>query len=121
MHRPIGRRRSAARIIGWGLVAIVYAAVLVWAGGLTAAEPAARVGTEPEAGALNVAAGEVGEELAAVAAIQTPAEAPLVTLGIAVAIVAAGGAWYGIRAIRARQPRLARTARLVVRHITTLQ
>jgi len=102
-------------------MAIVYAAVLVWAGGLTTAEPAAGAGTQQVAGTITVAAGEVGDELVAVEATEPQAEAPLVTLGIAMAMVAAGGAWYAVHALRARLPRRRQSVRLIVRHITTLQ
>lgn len=114
--------------MGWGLVTVVYATVLVWAGSLNAGagggtEAQAVAGAQPVAGAISVAAGEVGEvgqELAAAAA-ETPAEAPLVTLGIAAGMVALAGGGYAIHAFRARQPRRAAArARLVVRHITTL-
>jgi hypothetical protein len=105
-------------------VTLVYAAVLAWAGSLNASvssgnEAQAIAGTQPVAGAITVAAGEVGEEIAAAAA-EAPAEAPLVTLAIAAGMVALAGVAYGVHAFRARQPRLARSARLVVRHITTL-
>lgn len=99
-------------------MALVYAAVLVWAGGLNASV-GGRGEAQPVAGVVTVAAAEVGEEIAAAAA-ETPAEAPLVTLAIAAGMVALAGVAYGVHAFRARPPRLARHARLVVRHITTL-
>jgi hypothetical protein len=120
MHRSKGRRRPAARIIGWGLVAIVYATVLVWAGGLTAPQFRADAGeAQAVAGAIVAAPAEVNEELAAMAEIPTPAEAPLVTLAIAAAMVFVAAGWYVAHTFRRRHPR-ARSARLIVRHITTL-
>jgi hypothetical protein len=123
MHRSKGRR-SAARIIGWGLVATVYAAVLVWAGGLTATEPAAALAgsaaaVEPVADALGTVPATIDQELAVMSQIPTPAEAPLVTLALAAGIVALAVAWYAIHTYRQRHPRV-RSARLIVRHITTL-
>lgn len=117
MRRSKRRRSTAARIIGWGLVAIAYAAVLVWAGAITAGEPASAAGDAARAVAGTVVA--VPEEAGALAAIATPAEAPLVTLALAAAMVAVAGAWYAVHTYRARHPR-ARSARLIVRHITTL-
>jgi hypothetical protein len=73
-------------------------------------------GTQPVAGVITVAA----EEVAAVAAVETPAEAPLATLGIAAGMVALAGGGYAIHAFRGRQSRRASPVRLVVRHITTL-
>jgi hypothetical protein len=106
-------------MMGWGLVALVYATVLVWAGGLNAAESTAAAGAQPVTGAIAVVAEEVGGELSAAAA-EMPVERPLVTLGIAAGMVTLAGAAYGVHAFRARPPRLARSARLIVRHITTL-
>ncbi len=107
---------------GWGLVALVYVAVLAWAGSLNAGadEVAHAAAAQPVAGAITVAAEEVAEEAVAVAAVETPAEAPLVTLGIAAGMVALAGGAYAIHAFRARKPRRAASVRLVVRHITTL-
>jgi hypothetical protein len=116
MHRSKGRRRSAARIIGWGLVAMAYAVVLVWASGLTAGDAAVGEAAQAVAGTV-VAAAAPAASTAAV--IHTPAEAPLVTLGLAAAIVFAAATWYVVHTFRARHPRM-RSARLIVRHITTL-
>ena len=120
MHRSKGRRGPAARIIGWGLVAVAYLAVLVWAGSLNAPQLAAS-GEEAQAvaGAIAAVPAEVNAELAAMAEIPTPAEAPLVTLGLAAAMVFTTAGWYVIHTFRRRHPR-ARSARLIVRHITTL-
>lgn len=118
MHRT-NRRRSAARVFGWGLVAVVYATVLVWAGSLTAGESAASA-AQPVAGTITLAAREVGEEVASTAAAELPREAPLVTLALAVGIIALAGGAYAVHAIRSRQPRRVSATRLVVRHITTL-
>lgn len=130
MDRSKGRRRPAARIIGWGLVAIVYATVLVWAGGLTAgepataAEPAAVLAGQPVAGeavsaALAAVPAAMDQELAVMREIPTPVEAPLVTLGLAAGMVFVAGGWYAIHTYRQRHPRV-RSARLIARHITTL-
>jgi hypothetical protein len=124
MHGSKARRGSAARIIGWGLVALVYATVLVWAGALTAAQPmaveqSAQAAAGPVAGTVVAATGADGVEMAPVSAILTPTEAPLVTLGIALAMVVAVGGWYLLRTFRARHPHV-RGARLIARHITTL-
>ncbi|HEX6128579.1 MAG TPA: hypothetical protein VF071_06120 [Candidatus Limnocylindria bacterium] len=120
MHRSNGRRRPAARIIGWGLVAVAYVAVLVWATSLNADQLAAS-GEEAQAvaGAIAAVPAELNEELAAMAEIPTPAEAPLVTLGLAAAMIFTAAAWYVVHTFRRRHPR-ARSARLIVRHITTL-
>lgn len=120
MHRSNGRPPQAARIIGWGLVAMAYVAVLVWAASLNAPQLAAG-GEEAQAvaGAIVAVPAEVNEELAAMAEIPTPAEAPLVTLGLAAAMVLSAAGWYVIHTFRQRHPR-ARSARLIVRHITTL-
>lgn len=101
--------------MGWGLVALVYAAVLVWAGSLNAAGGGGTA-AQPVAGAIAVAA----DEVVAMAAADAPSEAPLVTLGIAGGMVALAGGGYAIHAFRSRQPRRAARVRLVVRHITTL-
>ena len=124
MHRSKGRRGTAARIIGWGMVAAVYATVLFWAGGLTATEPAvAQAGnaavTAPVADALAAVPASIDDELAVMREIPTPAEAPLVTLALAAALAVLAAAWYAIHTYRQRHPR-ARSARLIVRHITTL-
>jgi len=124
MHRSKRRRGPAARIIGWGMVAIVYAAVLVWAGGLTAAEQGTAqlgqtVAGEAVAGALAAVPAEIDQELAVMSEIPTPAEAPLVTLALAAAMVFVAFGWYAIHTYRQRHPRV-RSARLIVRHITTL-
>jgi hypothetical protein len=124
MDRSKGRRRPAARIIGWGLVAIVYAAVLVWAGGLTAteattAQAGGAVAGEAVAGALVAVPGGIDQELAVMSEIPTPAEAPLVTLALAAGMVFVAVGWYAIHTYRQRHPRV-RSARLIVRHITTL-
>lgn len=101
---------------GWGLVAVTYAAVLLWAGAINAPETAA---ADAVAGAVLAAPADVSEELAAISAIETPAEAPLVTLAIAAAMVFGAAGWYVLHTFRARHPRM-RSARLIVRHITTL-
>jgi hypothetical protein len=116
MRRSKSRRSTAARIIGWGLVALAYAAVLVWAGGITAGEQV--VGGDAARAVAGVALA-VPDEATALEAIATPAEAPVVTLALAAAIVAIAFAWYAVHTYRARHPR-ARSARLMVRHITTL-
>ena len=116
MRRSKSRRPTAARIIGWGLVAFAYAAVLVWAAGITAGEQA--VGGDVARAVAGVAMA-APDEASALAAIATPAEAPLVTLALAAAMVAVAFAWYAVHTYRARHPR-ARNARLMVRHITTL-
>jgi hypothetical protein len=117
MRRSNRRRSTAARIIGWGLVALAYAAVLVWAGAITGGEPAAAAGDA--ARAVAGAVGSVPDEAGSLAAIATPAEAPLVTLGLAAAMVAIAVVAYAVHTYRARHPRV-RSARLIVRHITTL-
>jgi hypothetical protein len=120
MHRSKGRRGPAARIIGWGLVAMAYVVVLVWAGSLTAPQLATGGdAAQAVAGAIVAAPAEVNEELAAMAEIPTPAEAPLMTLGLAAALVFGAASWYVVHTFRRRHPR-ARSARLIVRHITTL-
>jgi hypothetical protein len=116
MRRSKSRRSTAARIIGWGLVAVAYAAVLVLAGGITAGEQV--VGGDAARAVAGVAV-TFPDEATALAAVATPAEAPLVTLGLAAAMVAVAFAWYVVHTYRTRHPR-ARSARLIVRHITTL-
>ena len=98
-------------------MALAYAAVLVWAGAITAGEPA--LAASETAGAVAGAVAAAPVEAATLAEIATPAEAPLVTLALAATIVFVAGAWYAIHTYRARHPR-ARSARLIVRHITTL-
>jgi hypothetical protein len=105
------------------MVAIVYAAVLVWAGGLTATQPAtAQLGETAGtavAGALAAMPAGIDQELAVMREIPTPAEAPLVTLALAAAMVFVAVGWYAIHTYRRRHPRV-RSAKLIFRHITTL-
>jgi hypothetical protein len=115
MDRKHGHRRWVARILGWGLVAAAYAATLVWAGGLTADAAASASVTLAAAEAV-----VAGAEMPATG-LETPAESPLVTLGIAAAMVSMAGIWYVAHAaVRPRRARRTRSLRLVVRHITTL-
>jgi sensor c-di-GMP phosphodiesterase-like protein len=114
------RRPSATRVIGLTLVALAYAAVLIWASDLTGADAVAAtagVGTQAVEAAQVAQAATV--DAAQAATVNAAPERPLVTLVIAgVMAVMAVLAWVLSHA-RRRRP-LARSARLVVRHITTL-
>jgi hypothetical protein len=137
MHRSGGRRRTAARITAWGVVAIAYAAVLAFASGIPAgpAEPAtavaapaaAEVATVQAAGVLAAApAGARVDEVVTVATAPAgAAEEPAVTLALAAGMVVLAGLAYGGHALHGRLARRAASrqesvAQLVARQITTL-
>jgi len=118
MHRP-RRRRTLVRIIGWGLVAVAYAAVLVWAAELSVAAGSgapAQAGQQL-AGALSAAPVDV--EPVTMASASVVGERPLVTLAIAATMVSAAFASYLVHSLRTGR-RAARKDRLIFRHITTL-
>ena len=122
MHRSRSRRRSAARIIGWGIVAVAYAVVLVWAGGLTADPAAAERTADEGAGVVAAAPAGVDATLAVATVPAIAAEEPLVTLALAGGMVVLAALAYVVHVIRTRRSRRGpvAAARLVVRHITTL-
>lgn len=119
MHRPKSRRRSAARIAFWGAIAVAYVATLAYTTDLLAADAGSPTAAAAGALAQPVAFAAVEETATASTAVAQEAltEAPLVTLGIAGAIVIVLGVAYVVHAVR--RPRTRRT-RLVARHITTL-
>lgn len=120
MQRTTRRRTSATRILGLTVIVLAYFAALVWASDLNGSEAVA---------ASAQAGGQVANAVQEAAAEMTMAtasglenagyEAPLVTLAIAVLLVVAVAVWLLLQRVSRRRP-LARTARLVVRHITTL-
>jgi hypothetical protein len=137
MHRSRGRRPTAARIIGWGLVATAYVTVLAFASDIPAgpgAEQLAGVQAagvqaagNQAAGVLAAAPGEAGvdEVLTAVTWPAGPAEEPGITLALAAGMVVLAGLAYGVHAIHGRLARRAArrresVAQLVARQITTL-
>jgi hypothetical protein len=123
MHRSTTRRRSAARIIGWGFVASAYVATLVFATSLSTCD--STLGTTADqagqavAGAVAVAPSDTGRTLASAAATAADAEAPLVTLVIALGLTLAAFAGYAVHSLRTRRPPV-RRARLIVRYLMTL-
>lgn len=126
MHRSGSRLPTAARITGWGMVAVAYTATLVFAANLSAGEPGAaaafnRVGeaSQAVAGVLAAPQPDVGVTLTSATTHALEVEAPLLTLVIAVAIILAAFAGYAVHGVRARGPRV-RSARAIVRYITTL-
>ena len=111
MYRQTQHRRSAVRTIALALLVAAYVAVLVVAGNLAQTEAVTPSGATA---ALSVPVASASAELAA-----TDREAPLATLGIALAMVAGVFGWYAIGAMRGRHP-LARRARLMVRYLPAL-
>jgi hypothetical protein len=125
MQGSNGRRRSAARIIGWGLVALGYGTVLVWASGISADPAAAEATTTEVAGVLAAAPADVEAVLEVAAAPAVAAEERIVTLAMAGGVVVLAGLAYAIHTVHSRLARRARRrreslARLVARQIATL-
>jgi hypothetical protein len=104
------------------MVAVAYAVVLVWAGGLTADPAAAEAATADAAGMVAAAPAEVEATLAVANGPAISAEDPLLTLAIAAGMVVIAALAYLVHAVRTRRARRGpvAAARLVVRHITTL-
>jgi hypothetical protein len=104
------------------MVAVAYAVVLVWAGGLTADPAVAGAATTDAAGMVAVAPTEVEATLAVANGPAMSAEDPLTTLAIAAGMVVIAALAYLVHAVRTRRSRRGpvAAARLVVRHITTL-
>ena len=125
MHRSRSRRRSAARTIGWGVVAIAYATVLVWASGLTVDPTAAEATTAEVAGVVGPAPADVDAALTVATAPAAAGEQPMVTLALAAGMVVLAALAYLVHAVHSRLVRRASrrresAAHLVARHITTL-
>jgi hypothetical protein len=142
MYRSSGRRRTAARITGWGLVAIAYVTVLAFASDIPAgpaiapaaaaadaARPAAaEAATTKAAGVLAAAPAETGMhdvQTTVTAPAGAASEEPMVTLALAAGMVGLAGLAYGVHEIHGRLARRAArrrdsVARLVARQITTL-
>lgn len=97
------------------LVAVVYVLTLVVAADISAVDRAGAAAAAAPAQQGIMAADSPAVTAAAVEAAVT--EAPLVTLGIAGAVVLAAGGVYLLRVLR--RPRRRRTY-LVARHVTTL-
>jgi hypothetical protein len=96
MHRS--KRRTIARLVGWGVALGMYASGLVFAADLiSAGDASARAEAPP-------------------VTVSQPAESPLMTLALAVAAAGGVGAWRLVRV--ARRPRPA-PIRPVGRRITT--
>ena len=125
MHRSRSRRGSAARIIRWGVVAVAYATVLVWASGLTVDPAAAEATTAEVAGMVGPAPAEADASLTAATTPTAVAEQPMVTLALAAGMVVLAALAYLVHAVHSRLVRRASrrresAAQLVARHITTL-
>lgn len=124
MDRSSGRRGSAARIIGWGLVAVAYVTVLAWASGISAAPAAAEATTAEVAGVLAAVPAKADAALTVAAAPAAASEEPLVTLALAAGMVFVAALAYLLHAVHQRLVRRAsrrqEASRLVARHITTL-
>jgi hypothetical protein len=122
MHQRTPRRRTPLRVVGWMLIASMYAALLVIAADISAvddtgagavAEAAADTAVGVAAGAASVAGGAVEP----VTAVNARGESPLVTLAIAGAVLGLFGMTRALRLVRRPRPV---SARPIARRIQTL-
>lgn len=106
MHPATPRRIRLRRLAGWSIVGALYLATLTFAASVTAPQETGAIQPPAQVGAA------AGQPAAAAELVPAGAsEAPLATLSIAGALIAAATGWYLVHVVRRRHRLRAATLR----------